>query len=662
MVFWSLNPGVYISNFPEFRMSFYFYALYLNNYVFVEEYFAILIGIIAAATFNPVISLVLFLSVLLILSPRFSLDGKEQEVEPEPTNVTRPHTGAFSVSDQGLVDALGRRVFLRGVNVNGKQPLNHTTSDQPARKGSFVGSLFQLNSIDLHLRRLASCGYTMLRLNVTWEALEPIEQGYYDLSYIEYLVTVVRTCNRYGMWVIIDSHQDVWSRWTGGDGAPRWTMERLGMDPDVFPHTRSALTQGRMMWFTNSTLYGAGTMFALFFGGNRFAPATRVNGMGVQDWLQSAYIKAWCKVAEALANEKNVLGFEPMNEPNAGWIGLSRLDRLPPKPLIGWALTPWDSIRLANGNSFDVASFNFVNAYSGSQRANMDRRSVWKSRCVDVWKENGVWGPGLIKPEHFKLKDGESFEADFLAPFQRRFAGAILHFNPRWWIVCYPKVDGIPTAIASPHWYDGLTLIMNRYIPYIVLSNSQSFVYPGYAPYAHRKSLEHLIPGTGKFFLGEVGIPWLGTVKRTARALESTMAAVDSRFVPAVTLWNYNPHHTPEKGDGWNLEDFSIWSPLLNFRMPNAVRPYVMILAGKPVSVCWEPFSLAKTFTLAFEESESRSNISLIFVPAMHYGAGVSVWTNDGGEVLYDKEQQIVEYRHCKGAGKVMKMIKIQVV
>ena len=642
------------------RRAFYC-AMYPNNFIYIEEYCIGVVTIVLALTFSITVSAVFLLLSPFLLSPRFVINrGNNNKALCEDPNATRPNTGLFSVCNRrGLVDVMDRRVYLRGVNIGGKQPLGHTTWTQPPRKGSFIGTLFEMDSIDSHLHRLASCGFTLLRLNITWEALEPIAEGYYDMAYIAYLVSVVRACDRHGMWVVIDSHQDAWSRWTGGDGAPRWTMERLGMDPGMFTETRSAMLHGEdsghMTWFVNYTLYGAGTMFALFFGGNRFAPATKVNGVGVQEWLQSAYIRAWCKVAEALAGERNVLGFEPMNEPNAGWIGVPDLRKHPLPAFMGWDITPWDSIRLANGDSVDVASFALVNAYQGTQSANPDGSSVWKRTYTDVWKENGIWGEdeGLMKPEHFRL-EGESFEADFLTPFHRRFANSILSYNPSWWIVCFPKLEGIPTAVSSPHWYDNITLVMNRYIPYLAISVDNSCIYPVHAPYAHRKALESIKP----FFLGEVGVPWLGTVQSTSYAMESTMVAVDACFIPALTMWNYNPHHTEEKGDGWNLEDFSIWSPdSSSFRMPTAVRPYVMALAGSPVSVKWDPFGSVKTFTLEFDAVDARSNVSLIFVPEMHYRTGVKVWTSDNGEVTHDKRQQTIEYRHKHKGGR--KMVRI---
>ena len=52
----------------------------------------------------------------------------------------------------------------------------------------------------------------------------------YDEAYLDYLLMVVRKAGEYGISVFIDPHQDVWSRWTGGDGAPAWTLEKVKSD------------------------------------------------------------------------------------------------------------------------------------------------------------------------------------------------------------------------------------------------------------------------------------------------------------------------------------------------------------------------------------------------------------------------------------------------
>ena len=44
--------------------------------------------------------------------------------------------------------------------------------------------------------------------------------GVYDDEYLAYIKEIVRKADEYGIGVFIDPHQDVWSRFTGGSGAP----------------------------------------------------------------------------------------------------------------------------------------------------------------------------------------------------------------------------------------------------------------------------------------------------------------------------------------------------------------------------------------------------------------------------------------------------------
>ena len=88
--------------------------------------------------------------------------------------------------------------------------------------------------------------------------------------------------------------------------------------------------------------------------------------------------------------------------------------------------------------------------------------------------------------------------------------------------------------------------------------------------------------------------------------------------------------------------------------MPNTVRPYVMVLAGKPVSMQWTPFSKCKTFILTFDiVDDTCSDTSVVFVPEMHYGSTdhLCIWANDGGQITYDRTRQYVEYKHRRKDG-----------
>lgn len=46
------------------------------------------------------------------------------------------------------------------------------------------------------------------------------------------------------MVAFIDVHQDVWSRYSGGSGAPAWTLEAIGFDLHTLEESGSAWLQG----------------------------------------------------------------------------------------------------------------------------------------------------------------------------------------------------------------------------------------------------------------------------------------------------------------------------------------------------------------------------------------------------------------------------------
>ena len=47
-----------------------------------------------------------------------------------------------------------------------------------------------------------------------------------------------------------------------------------------------------IIWPINFGMFGAATIFTLFFAGNDFAPVTKIDGIPVQDYLQNHYIES----------------------------------------------------------------------------------------------------------------------------------------------------------------------------------------------------------------------------------------------------------------------------------------------------------------------------------------------------------------------------------
>ena len=185
----------------------------------------------------------------------------------------------IQIRGAAFVDEHGRTLLLRGVNLGGSSKIpripdgaTHVTDSLSRhRQVSFVGRPFPLDEADEHFGRLASWGFTFLRFLVTWEAIEHEGPGIYDERYLDYVRAVVEKAERHGISLFIDPHQDMWSRFSGGDGAPGWTLEEAGFDLSRLDATGAAVTHQHlgdpltpMIWVTNGGKLAAATMFTLF--------------------------------------------------------------------------------------------------------------------------------------------------------------------------------------------------------------------------------------------------------------------------------------------------------------------------------------------------------------------------------------------------------------
>ncbi|KAG5341458.1 hypothetical protein C0989_010399 [Termitomyces sp. Mn162] len=181
---------------------------------------------------------------------------------------------SLRIQERHFVDAYGRVCSLRGVNLAGcsKAPTNdnHDTFPADAESVTFVGRPFPLEEAPEHFARLRRWGLTFIRFLVTWEAIEHAGPGIYDLEYLHYVRQLLSLLPSYGLTAFVSIHQDVWSRYSGGSGAPAWTLELAGFDLDALEETGAAWLSGvkgggheeseRGVWPTGYTKLAAATM------------------------------------------------------------------------------------------------------------------------------------------------------------------------------------------------------------------------------------------------------------------------------------------------------------------------------------------------------------------------------------------------------------------
>lgn len=607
------------------------------------------------------------------------------------------------IRGNNIVDEFGRVLMLRGVNLGGSSKVPFTPDGATYRSEgffdhravSFVGRPFPLEEADEHYRRLRDWGFNTLRFLITWEAVEHAGPGIIDTEYLEYLRAVVGKAGEHGFMVFIDPHQDVWSRFTGGDGAPGWTLEAAGFDMTRFRNTAAAVvhqTHGdpfpRMIWPTNGFKLAAATMFTLFFAGNDFAPRTLVDGIPIQDYLQSHFLSVMRRVAESLEGLDCVIGYDVFNEPQKGYVGVKDLRDDLNGLHIGPTPTPWQSMLLGSGYSQRVPIFPLGLLGLSIKRfitLNEQRESAWLPGKTCVWRENGVWDisadgvPYLLRPDHFARVGAEfaDFGRHHLVPFSRRFAETIHSVDPNALIFMENEVGDLSPVwreapqhrvVYAPHWYDGITLITKRFFtslgshsrqrtPVVGRRNIQSS-YAEQLGVVNKEAREDL--GGVPALVGEIGIPFdlngkrayfTGDFSTQARAMDRSLRAVEANLLNC-TLWNYTADNTNTHGDQWNDEDLSIYSwdqrrDPANINsggraLEAVVRPYPIATPGTPLSLSFEYRS--STFSYAFKSgSAPAASPALIYVPAIHYPSGITVEISDG-EYRYYPERQLLEY------------------
>jgi len=535
----------------------------------------------------------------------------------------------IDVRGENFIDLSGRQVILRGVNLGGdcKLPWPDGGTDKPSdfsdhRTVSFVGRPFPIEEADEHLRRIADWGFNVLRLLVTWEAVEHAGPGQYDEAYLDYIADVARRADEHGLVLFIDFHQDVWSRMSGGDGAPGWVFEAVGLDFTRFdaagaahvmqhrydydsPEARQEDRYPMMSWASNYRLPANGIMWTAFFAGSLLTPGWKVDGVNVQAFLQGHYIGAVVALAERLKHLPNVIGFDSLNEPGLGWVGekLSQHHIAPthdnPTPLRpGPSWTPLEALKAARGLPTTVPVLGWgetrdVLVVKEETLANPNGVSIWLGDGPDPFEQAGAWrlenGEAIaVDEDFFRLHGGKRLdhEDDLMQPFYARVAEAVRAVRSDWLLFAElsPYVFGTGRGFPEPmpertvnasHWYDINILRTKRFD---VTADRDSLKAKYMQQLGYLRMLGGRINGGSPTLIGEFGIPYdlnggaafdrwtagergddLWAAHTTSLGL--MYDAMDALLLHS-TQWNYTASNRNDLrvGDGWNQEDLSIYS------------------------------------------------------------------------------------------------------
>lgn len=300
-----------------------------------------------------------------------------------------------------------------------------------------------------------------------------------------------------------------------------WTLYACGLDPQHFKATQSALVHNtyddpsrfpKMIWATNYTRLACATIFTFFFAGRAFAPKCVIDGVNIQDYLQVHFVSAVkhlaLRINEAGDLDGNpIIGWESLNEPNHGLVGLQDMTVIPSEQKLqkGTSPTIWQAILTGSGRGLEIDTWDFggLGPYkSGTEyvdpmgvstwlatsafdsRYGFRRSADWKIDGTCIWAQHGVWDPNsdlLLRKDYFASDPDsatnisyEYFTNKWFMSFYRRYRDAIRAVFPHTILFCEPPVleippsikdtsDDDPNMVFAPHYYDGVTLITKKW-------------------------------------------------------------------------------------------------------------------------------------------------------------------------------------------------------
>lgn len=188
-----------------------------------------------------------------------------------PLQVRQTPNGPF------FVDEHGRTVILHGVNVGKKTP-------------PFVRPPDDFDASDVE--RIRSWGFNLVRLGVIWEGIAP-ERGEFDRDYLDRVSELTSLFADHDVHVLLDMHQDLYSRQFHGDGAPEWAV------------------------YTDGIPYRKSSPWQLDYADPAVARA--FDHLWLDDHgLQQAFTAAFEAVARSVADTGAVVGYDLFNEPSPG--------------------------------------------------------------------------------------------------------------------------------------------------------------------------------------------------------------------------------------------------------------------------------------------------------------------------------------------------------
>ena len=201
----------------------------------------------------------------------------------------------ITVKQLQFTDPAGRVRIFNGMNIDDK----------------LIGETFRYDLNEVFFQKYTANGFNLIRLAVQWANLEP-QPGVYSETYLASIDAIFRLAEQYGVYILLDMHQDLYSGFNGiggGDGAPDWACMKDGYIPKPY----------KFVW---AEAYVFGKWVHRCF--DHFWNNDAVDGKGLQD----RYADLWQMLAKRYGDSPALFGYDLLNEPAPGSAAKKMIARL----------------------------------------------------------------------------------------------------------------------------------------------------------------------------------------------------------------------------------------------------------------------------------------------------------------------------------------------
>jgi uncharacterized membrane protein HdeD (DUF308 family) len=516
-------------------------------------------------------------------------------------------------------DDQGRHLLFRGVNFASRTKLAPYLPIAPleTKNLSQLNLKEEIKSVEPELDRLKDLGFNIVRLLISWKAIEPRPNTNFDellpegKQYLTFVKEIIDELYARNLYVFLDFHQDIAHERYGGDGFPDWA---LATDIEHELPEASNLRDKKWMikYVTNKSVKKTLTSFWR-------NDLTHIEGENklehfpVRTHLEKT-IGQTAKFFRSLNNGAGhpaILGIEPFNEPNPAGLPKEQFEQ---EFLVDYYRNVDLEIR-----KFDPDVFIFMEPNVGWTIPSSNGQDSDKSMLH------------LLSSGPFSAKD--AFNMDLVENVMVK--GKV---DSKQLITFLPKnLSSVSTfarnGVLSVHYYDMMAIASSfMKIPENMYAFKRQWPLI-FAQLANAARERGLIP-----FLTEFG--GSQEAEQVKEYLNLNFEQIEAHLLNS-TLWNYDLYHTKEGKDNWNLENFSLLGPNRVPRNLDVVaRPYPMRSSAEPVLLFFDIESKYATIILEGKVVEAPT---VIYIPfKIHYAPEFTVWATTSKQIEWDKDNQLL--------------------